>query len=98
METHEHQIVKLQCDNAILTEEVTYLRSEVNGFQAKINKLEDRSLESNLILHGIEEHSPDDMDARNEKCTKQSLALLIGTLKLNNCKLPMKWRLSAPGD
>ena len=59
--------MKLQRDCAILTEEVTYLRSEVNGFQAKINRLEDRSLESNLILHGIEEHNPDDMEARNEK-------------------------------
>ena len=70
METHECQIVKLQHDNAILTEEVTYLRFEVNRFQAKINRLEDRSLQSNLILHGIEEHSPDDMEARNEKVYK----------------------------
>ena len=42
METHERQILKLQRDNAILTEEVTYLRSEVHEFQAKINKLEDK--------------------------------------------------------
>ena len=31
MESHEWQILKLQRDNAILTEEVTYLRSEANG-------------------------------------------------------------------
>ena len=67
METHERQIQKLQCDNATLTEEVTYLRSEVNEFQAKINKLEDKSLENNLIFHGLEEQSPDDIDSRNEK-------------------------------
>ena len=67
METHERQIRKLQRDNATLTEEVTYLRSEVNEFQAKINKLEDKSLENNLIFHGLEEQSPDDIDSRNEK-------------------------------
>ena len=67
MKTHERQILKLQRDNAILTEEVTYLRSEVNEFQAKINKLEDKSLENNLIFHGLEEQSPDDIDSRNEK-------------------------------
>ena len=67
METHERQILKLQHDNAILTEEVTYLRSEVKEFQVKINKLEDKSLENNLIFHGLEEQSPDDIDYRNEK-------------------------------
>ena len=44
-----------------------YLRSEVNEFQAKINKLEDKCLENNLIFHGLEEQSPDDIDSRNEK-------------------------------
>ena len=67
METHERQILKLQRDNAILTEEVMYLKSEVNEFQAKINKLEDKSLENNLIFHGLEEQSSDDIDSRNEK-------------------------------
>ena len=67
METQKCQILKLQCDNAILTEEVMYLRSEVNEFQVKINKLEDKSLENNLIFHGLEEQSPDDIDSRNEK-------------------------------
>ena len=66
MEAHEIQIVKLQKDNASLTE-VTYLKAEMHGVQTKLNRLEDRSLESNLILHGIEEQSPDDPEARIEK-------------------------------
>ena len=42
----------------------------MQGVQAKLNKLEDRSLENNLILHGIEEQSPDDIEARIEKVYK----------------------------
>ena len=67
METHEQQIVKLQKDNVALTEEVTYLRAEMSGVHAKLTKLEDKSLECNLILHGIEEHSTDDQELRIEK-------------------------------
>ena len=67
MEAHEIQIVKLQKDNASLTEEVTHLKAKMHGVQTKLNRLEDRSLESNLILHGIEEQSPDDLEARIEK-------------------------------
>ena len=67
MESHEIQIVKLQKDNTSLTAEVTHLKAEMHGVQTKLNRLEDRSLESNLILHGIEEQSPDDLEARIEK-------------------------------
>ena len=67
MEAHEIQIVKLQKDNVSLTEEVTHLKAEMHGVQVKLNKLEDMSLESNLILHGIEEQSPDDLEARIKK-------------------------------
>ena len=67
MEAHEIQIVKLQKDNACLTEEVTHLKAKMHGVQTKLNRLEDRSLESNLILHGIKEQSPDDLEARIKK-------------------------------
>ena len=67
LEAHEVQIVKLQKDTASLTEEVTHLKAEMHGVQVKLNRLEDRSLESNLILQGIEELSPDDLEARIEK-------------------------------
>ena len=70
METHEQHIVKLQKDNVALTKEVTNLRAEVNGIHAKLNKLEDRSLECNLIFHGIEEYSTDDQESRIEKVYK----------------------------
>ena len=70
MEAHEIQIVKLQKDNVSLTEEVTHVKAEMQGVQVKFNKLEDRSLESNLILHGIEEQSPDDLEARIKKVYK----------------------------
>ena len=67
MEAHEIQIVKLQKDNASLTEEVTHPKAKMHGVQIKLNRLEDRSLESKLILHGIEEQSPADLEARIEK-------------------------------
>ena len=70
IEAHEIQIVKLQKDNVSLTEEVTHVKAKMQGVQVKLNKLEDRSLESNLILHGIEEQSPDDLEARIEKVYK----------------------------
>ena len=70
LEAHEIQIIKLQKDNACLTEEVTHLKAEMHGVQIKLNKLEDKCLESNLILHGIEEESLDDLEARIEKVHK----------------------------
>ena len=70
LETHEKQIIKLQKDNAALTEEIVNLKTEMHGIHAKLNKLEDKSLECNLIFHGIEEHSTDDQEARTEKVYK----------------------------
>ena len=67
METHEQQIAKLQMENATLVEKVNYLKTEMNDVHAKLNKLEDRSLECNLIFHGIKEQSTDDQEARIEK-------------------------------
>ena len=37
------------------------------NFQRKINQLEDRSLEQNLIFQGISETIPDDVKARVDK-------------------------------
>ena len=54
----------------VLMEEVTYLRAEMKGVQTKLNKLEDRSLECNFILHGIDEESTDDQEGRIEKVYK----------------------------
>ena len=70
MEEHELKIVKLQNDNAVLTDKVNYLRADTKGVQTKLNKLEDKSLECNLILHGIKEENTDDQEARIEKVYK----------------------------
>ena len=43
------------------------IKTEMGYFQRKINQLEDRSLERNLIFQGISESLPDDEEARTEK-------------------------------
>ena len=47
--------------------ELIQIKSEMCHVQKKINQLEDRLLERNLIFQGISESIPDDVDARKEK-------------------------------
>ena len=67
METQEGRIAQLKRENIKLNNELTHIKSEMCNFQRKINQLEDRSLEWNLIFQGICETIPDDVDARMEK-------------------------------
>ena len=46
------------------------MKTEMTNFQKKINQLEDRSLERNLIFQSITEALPDDEDPRTEKIYK----------------------------
>ena len=63
METQEGCITKLKQENTKLNNELNYIKSEMCNFQRKINQLEDRSLERNLIFQGITESLPDNEEA-----------------------------------
>ena len=67
MENQEGHITQLKHENVKLNNELTHIKSEMCNFQRKINQLEDRSLEQNLIFQGISETIPDDVEARVDK-------------------------------
>ena len=67
MENQEGCITQLKRENVKLNNELTHIKSEMCNFQGKINQLEDRSLEWNLIFQGISETIPDDVEARVDK-------------------------------
>ena len=67
METQEGHITQLKYENSKLNNELNQIKTEMGYFQRKINQLEDRSLERNLIFQGISESLPDDEEARTEK-------------------------------
>ena len=63
MESQEGHITQLKHENTKLNNELIHIKSEMCNFQKKINQLEDRSLERNLIFQQISESIPDDVDA-----------------------------------
>ena len=63
MENQEGCITQLKHENVKLNNELTHIKGEMCNFQRKINQLEDRSLERNLIFQGISETIPDDVEA-----------------------------------
>ena len=60
METQERRITQLKYENSKLNNELNQIKTEMGYFQRKINQLEDRSLERNLVFQGISESLPDD--------------------------------------
>ena len=62
MESQERCITQLKQENTKLNNELNQMKTEMSNFQRKINQLEDRSLERNLIFQGITEALPDDED------------------------------------
>ena len=67
MENQEGHITQLKRENVRLNNELTHIKGEMYNFQMKINQLEDKSLERNLIFQGISETIPDDVEARVDK-------------------------------
>ena len=67
MESQEGRITQLKHENSKLNNELNQIKMEMGNFQRKINQLEDRSLDKNLIFQGISESLPDDEEAQTEK-------------------------------
>ena len=67
LESQEGKITKLKYENSKLSNEIQHLKCEMSEVQKKLNQLEDKSLERNLIFQGISELTPDDENARAEK-------------------------------
>ena len=67
IEVQEGQIKQLKYENWKLTMEVDYLKKEVKSIKSKINTLENKSLERNLIFHGLHEGNTEVEEDRAEK-------------------------------
>ena len=67
IEVQEGQIKQLKYENWKLTTEVDYLKKEVKSIKSKINTLENKSLERNLIFHGLHEGNTEVEEDRAEK-------------------------------
>ena len=52
---HKTRIEELTCENVKLKQEVQTVRTELSEFKDRLSNLENRSLESNLLLRGVEE-------------------------------------------
>ena len=59
---HDTKLRKLESENTKLTSEVKSLKKELKTVQQRIHKLENKSLDHNLIIHGIEEERGDNKE------------------------------------
>ena len=57
--SHDIKLRKLESENTRLSTEVKSLKKELKTVHQRINKLENKSLDHNLIIHGIEEERGD---------------------------------------
>ena len=67
LESQEGKINRLKNENSKLSSEIHHLKCEMTEVQKKLIQLEDKSLERNLIFHGISELTPDEENDRAEK-------------------------------
>ena len=67
MTTHDASILQLKNDNWKLRTEVTGLKQELLEVNERLNKLENKALDKNLIFHGILEGVNDNFDSRIDK-------------------------------
>ena len=67
LESQEGKITRLKYENSKLSSEIHHLKCEMTEVQKKLIQLEDKSLERNLIFHGISELTSDEENDRAEK-------------------------------
>ena len=67
LESQEGKITRLKYENSKLSSEIHHLKCEMTEVQKKLIHLEDKSLERNLIFHGISELTSDEENDRAEK-------------------------------
>ena len=64
---HENEIKRLNIENSALKTQVSELRNDMESIKTKLNQLENKSLEFNLIFRGVEESLNETEDVLKDK-------------------------------
>ena len=67
IDSHDNEIKRLNVENSALKTQVTELRNDMESIKTKLNQLENKSLEFNLIFRGVEESLNETEDVLKDK-------------------------------
>ena len=67
IDSHDNEIKRLNVENSALKTQVSELRNDMESIKSKLNQLENRSLECNLIFRGVEESLNETEDVLKDK-------------------------------
>ena len=67
IDSHDNEIKRLNVENSALESQVSELRNNMESIKSKLNQLENRSLECNLIFRGVEESLNETEDVLKDK-------------------------------
>ena len=67
IDSHDNEIKCLNVENSALKTQVSELRNDMDSIKLKLNQLENKSLECNLIFRGVEEFLNETEDALKDK-------------------------------
>ena len=67
IDSHDNEIKCLNIENSALKTQVSELRNNMESIKSKLNQLENRSLECNLIFRGVEESLNETEDVLKDK-------------------------------
>ena len=67
IDSHDNEIKCLNVENSALKTQVSELRNDMDSIKLKLNHLENKSLECNLIFRGVEESLNETEDALKDK-------------------------------
>ena len=67
IDSHDNEIKCLNVENSALKTQVSELRNDMESIKSKLNQLENRSLECNLIFRGVEESLNETEDVLKDK-------------------------------
>ena len=67
IDSHDNEIKRLNVENSALKTQVSELQNDMESIKSKLNQLENRSLECNLIFRGVEESLNETEDVLKDK-------------------------------
>ena len=67
IDSHDNEIKRLNVENSVLKTQVSELRNDMESMKSKLNQLENKSLEFNLIFRGVEESLNETEDVLKDK-------------------------------
>ena len=67
IDSHDNEIKRLNVENSALKTQMSELLNDMESIKLKLNQLENKSLECNLIFRGVEESLNETEDVLKEK-------------------------------